>query len=580
MSLPKLNVDDALLQPGAAPTLSRAGVAAPNAGPSAVHVPASPTRHTDRAVDRIESRFRQSGLTCLSFYLDERGKRVRVQLTRSAPASTHVSRVIERDAAFHGLSVREHEVASAVALGFSNEEISHFQGLSKRTVDTHMRNILARLGFHNRSQVAALVAASSGWMAPFAPGSALDGRLEVVSVLGPSPMSLTPATHAATAQHQALHVGSLLPDNPHKRMEAVAMSQGEDLALAGTPADRSVCQRFPVSITRVFSADDAVEQAVSELVAAGIGALTIGNFDIATAERILQHPELRGIPVLHSMVNRHVHSFTDPDPKYSHVFQMCADESVYLRALAAYRQKYVPHATRISVIIRDSDNMDAAAAVRTAMGGDEAIEVQVIRLDDQHTDPAKIVLELLQFQPQIAYLGIYVESTLTELLAHIRRIGIDTKLFGVWVPGLPGFTQRHPEVAEGLVWSTLVGNSNNYFGNQFRSSFEAKYRSSPGIGSAAVHYDMIALLRRAWQDTGVEPSPELIIEALNSVRFTGVTGSFHFDGGRQRKALCFPFDTDDPAIGQPCLTFEIRDTKSVPISLLEPAASQAAVPAS
>lgn len=526
------------------------------------------TEETNRRISDIEERFRRTSWLCLAFFVNEGGTRVHVTLSRPTLTSTHVGRLIERDAQFKALTTREHEIATAVALGFSNDDISFYQGLSKRTVDKHVSNILTRLGFQNRAQIATLVAATGGWLVPFAPGSELEDQIEVLGILGDTRLraGVTPST--IDVELPTLHVGSLLPADPEKQMEALAMSKGEDLGVAGTSADRTVCSRFPVRITRTFSSDAGVERAVSDLMAAGVQALTIGNFDIATAERILGHPELRGIPVLHSMVNRQVHSFTDPDPGYSHVFQMCADEFVYLRALAAYVRAYQPQTSRVSVIIRESDNVEVSEAVRVALGAGPEVEVQVIRFDDRHTNVAEIVLELLQFAPDIAYLGIYVESALVDMLAQIRGLGLSTQLFGVWVPGLPGFTQRHPDLAEGLVWSTLVGNSNNHFGNQFRSSFEAKYRSSPGIGSAAVHYDMIALLRRAWQDTGLEPSSRMIIEALNSVRFTGVTGSFHFDGGRQRKALCFPFDTDDPAIGQPCLTFKIKHGKSVPISLL------------
>lgn len=521
---------------------------------------------TSRRISEIEERFRRTSALCLAFFVNEGGTRVHVTLSRPTLMSTHIGRLIERDAQFKALTTREHEIATAVALGFSNDDISFYQGLSKRTVDKHVSNILTRLGFQNRAQIATLVAATGAWLVPFSPGSELEDQIEVLGVLGDTQLRVGVTPSTVDVELPTLHVGSLLPANPEKQMEALAMSKGEDLAVAGTSADRIVCSRFPVRITRTFSSDAGVERAVSDLLAGGVQALTIGNFDIATAERILKHPELRGIPVLHSMVNRQAHSSTDPD--YSHVFQMCADEFVYLRALAAYVRAFQPQTSRISVIIRESDNVEVSEAVRVALGAGPQIEVKVIRFDDRHTNVAEIVLELLQFAPDIAYLGIYIESALVDMLAQIRGLGLKTQLFGVWVPGLPGFTQRHPELAEGLVWSTLVGNSNNHFGNQFRSSFEARYRSSPGIGSAAVHYDMIALLRRAWQDTGLEPSSGMIIEALNSVRFTGVTGSFHFDGGRQRKALCFPFDTDDPAIGQPCLTFEIQHGKSVPISLL------------
>jgi DNA-binding CsgD family transcriptional regulator len=53
------------------------------------------------------------------------------------------------------LSTREREVASLVAGGSSNREMARSLGLSERTVETHVQNVLTKLGFHARAQIAA-----------------------------------------------------------------------------------------------------------------------------------------------------------------------------------------------------------------------------------------------------------------------------------------------------------------------------------------------------------------------------------------------------------------------------------------
>ena len=57
------------------------------------------------------------------------------------------------------LTAREREVAELVALGRSNREIAGELVLSERTVGNHVQHILTKLGFANRSQIAAWVAA-------------------------------------------------------------------------------------------------------------------------------------------------------------------------------------------------------------------------------------------------------------------------------------------------------------------------------------------------------------------------------------------------------------------------------------
>ncbi len=56
---------------------------------------------------------------------------------------------------FGGLTAREREAAGLVALGMSNREIAEKLVVSERTVESHVANILSKLGFTARTQIAA-----------------------------------------------------------------------------------------------------------------------------------------------------------------------------------------------------------------------------------------------------------------------------------------------------------------------------------------------------------------------------------------------------------------------------------------
>jgi non-specific serine/threonine protein kinase len=60
--------------------------------------------------------------------------------------------------AFGGLTAREVAVAVQVAQGKANREIAEALVISERTVETHVGNILAKLGFSSRREIAAWVA--------------------------------------------------------------------------------------------------------------------------------------------------------------------------------------------------------------------------------------------------------------------------------------------------------------------------------------------------------------------------------------------------------------------------------------
>ncbi|HXX79000.1 MAG TPA: LuxR C-terminal-related transcriptional regulator, partial [Ktedonobacteraceae bacterium] len=71
-------------------------------------------------------------------------------LPKEKPVSARRTVSIQYD----GLTERELEVASLIGQGKSNPEIADLMVVSKRTVETYVSNILSKLGFTSRSQIA------------------------------------------------------------------------------------------------------------------------------------------------------------------------------------------------------------------------------------------------------------------------------------------------------------------------------------------------------------------------------------------------------------------------------------------
>jgi DNA-binding CsgD family transcriptional regulator len=63
-----------------------------------------------------------------------------------------------------GLTPREREVAQHIALGKSNREIADELVVGERTIETHVTNILNKLGFSSRTQIAAWIASKNNKM--------------------------------------------------------------------------------------------------------------------------------------------------------------------------------------------------------------------------------------------------------------------------------------------------------------------------------------------------------------------------------------------------------------------------------
>ncbi|MGH3193978.1 MAG: helix-turn-helix transcriptional regulator, partial [Streptosporangiaceae bacterium] len=70
-------------------------------------------------------------------------------------------RLLAADAAASPLSPRELEVATLVARRMTNKQIGATLFVSERTAENHVQHILVKLGFSNRSQIAAWLAADA-----------------------------------------------------------------------------------------------------------------------------------------------------------------------------------------------------------------------------------------------------------------------------------------------------------------------------------------------------------------------------------------------------------------------------------
>ena len=80
------------------------------------------------------------------------------EVAEPSGARTRPARGRPADTAAGAVTAREREICELAAEGLSNREIAARLVISPRTVESHVQNVLNKLGFNNRALIAAWMA--------------------------------------------------------------------------------------------------------------------------------------------------------------------------------------------------------------------------------------------------------------------------------------------------------------------------------------------------------------------------------------------------------------------------------------
>ena len=111
-----------------------------------------------KIIEKSEREFASAGRVLQDLATNIHEEQLRTGFLRSAfetlPKERKITKRQSEAEKFEGLTAREREVARFLSQGKSNREIAEKLFLSERTVENHVGNILTKLGFDSRAQVA------------------------------------------------------------------------------------------------------------------------------------------------------------------------------------------------------------------------------------------------------------------------------------------------------------------------------------------------------------------------------------------------------------------------------------------
>ncbi|MGW0801988.1 ABC transporter substrate-binding protein [Nonomuraea sp. NPDC002799] len=490
-----------------------------------------------------------------------------------------------------GLTQREHEVLTCVTLGLTNPETADRVSCGIRTVGTHVEHVLAKLGAPTRAAAAALAVAEDALLAPLPERITAVGRVtratETVTTAPGGAETAFAAARGATAQvagrgatapgagrvesrgeaRRPIRLGAIYPLDGPRRFDAQAMRRGAAIAVDELNARGGVAGRRVDHLAIEVSGDTGADllRAVEYLRSHDVDAITLGNvsppFHLGA---ITLAAEYRA-PLMHAMVSptitEHVH---DNPAVLGQTFQVCATETAYLSGfvrtldLLVRSGQWRPDNRRLVALMRENDYDPGLDRLADEHGWELTATVPI---QDTGVPWADVVASVLAGDPAAILVCTYVEDELRSFLRELRRQGGRALVHTVWTPTIPHFERRMEGLAEGLLWSTVIGTYGDPVSARFMRRYRHAFGDEPGSGSAAIHYDMIHMLAGAWATVGRPWDFEAVVRSLREGVHRGAAGPYYF-GGRGQRALAYPDDTFDASLAHAHLVHQVQDGKS------------------
>jgi branched-chain amino acid transport system substrate-binding protein len=466
----------------------------------------------------------------------------------------------------YGLTLRELDVLTLLAVGLPNADIASRLSLSTRTVTTHVDHIMRKIGVFSRTS-AAVVAVDEGIIrVPFPGGEedfdllrlgrSLHGRANARRAPGPRVM------------RRPLVIGAALPLRGFVAGDGLEMVHASQLAVDELNERGGVDGRMvAMEIVDVDIMDaSSVRQALEKLAAREVDVITSGYF----AHQEIAHEIVAdaGIPYLHAATMDAMEQRVLGDPgRYGRIFQVCPSDSNYaprfVEVMTSLRDRgqWRPSSRRLVIIQSawDQTNLGIAAAADLAERG--GWDLEVVRLIAESRESWSQVAERIRAsEPGAVMIGHYLVEGTVSFLDTFLSDPSDTLVYALYSPSVPEFRELMGPRADGLLWATVTGTYSDPLARAFVGKYRDRFGKNPGRSHAGISYDRVRVIAQAWKHAVNPRDPGAVAEELRQIVHRGVNGVYYF-GGQSQTALTYPSTSVDPSLAQAHLVFQIQDGK-------------------
>jgi len=463
-----------------------------------------------------------------------------------------------------GITVRELDVLTLIALGQSNDAIAEQLTLSLRTVTTHVNQLMRKLAVPNRT-AAAVVAFDRGIIRLPFPGNR-DEALSLI-MLG---RSLTPRRprHVAGGRPMLapLTIGAVFP------LLGSAASDGVEMVQATQLAVDEVNERGGIDGRKVDLDVIGVDVLNAAQVRGAFETLAARNVDALFASYHTQQDAMQefvagtGIPYLHAATMDSVADRVRDDPRrYASVFQVCPGDSTYaprfVEMMTRLRDRglWRPSSRRLVVTRALWTDADLGVARAGQIAERQGWDLEVVGVDLTRTGSAtQLATQLRASEPAAVLVDYFFVDGVVEFLQTFMKNPCQTLLYCRYAPSVPEFRHLMGPEANGVLWATVTGTYSDQHAQAFAEKYFNRFGMAPGRSHAGISYDRVGLIAQAWRLARNPKDPFAVVDELRHLTHRGVNGVYYF-GNETQTALSYPGKAVDLSLAQAHLVFQIQD---------------------
>jgi branched-chain amino acid transport system substrate-binding protein len=472
-----------------------------------------------------------------------------------------------------GLTVRELDVLTLLAGGLSNPEIAAHLTASPRTVSTHVRRVLAKLGQATRAGAAA-VAIEQGLLRLPVPGGgrSLEGlSLALVDEVaeGRAPRTRRPLVRPAPlggTRPRPYLIGSAIPLGGTASADGIELRNGSNLAIAEINARGGIGGRRleQLVVDMDITTAAGVEAALDRLVAAEVDAITTG-YELAEELTGYEAVSDYGCPLLSSMTSEMQAQWVRDDPeRLGHLFQTGPTEIHYgtgfvrfLDELEASGAWHPPNRRLIFVETPAASGQTSLPATIEAVERSGWTIDSLVSVATHDADWSTALRQIRAAAPAAVMLSHFVPAEVAAFQRSFAADPTDSLVYGIYAPSVPDYLDLAGAAAEGVVWATVSGLYADQLGVSFGRRYEQAYGRAPGRSLAGIAYDQVNLLTTAWARVRNPRAFGDVTAEIRRIVHRGVNGMYVLGNDRQC-GLAYPDETPDPSLGQAHLVFQVQ----------------------